>query len=94
MTSDELRNSFYFIFERAERSLLLVWIVAPTPRRATSTIRSAEGGLIVIRHFMKFHMSNNKYQMVRQVHNLTTLSQVEGQITMTDPPEADQTIGV
>ena len=23
----------------------------------------------------------------------TTLSQVEGQITMTDPPEADQTIG-
>ena len=30
--------------------------------------------------------------MVRQAHHLTTLSQVEGQITMTDPPAADQTI--
>jgi len=29
--------------------------------------------------------------MVRQAHHLTTLSQVEGQITKTDPPQADQT---
>jgi hypothetical protein len=35
----------------------------------------------------------HKYQMVRQAHHLTTLSQVEGQITMTDPPAAEQTIG-
>jgi len=47
----------------------------------------------------KFQITNHKYQMVRQAHHLTTLSQVEGQITMTeiqnpkqlafDPPAAD-----
>ncbi len=29
-------------------------------------------------------MTKHKYQMVRQAHHLTTLSKVEGQITMTD----------
>ena len=33
----------------------------------------------------KFQISKHKNQMVRQAHHLTTLSQVEGQITMTDP---------
>jgi hypothetical protein len=32
----------------------------------------------------KFQITNHKYQMVRQAHHLTTLSQVEGQITMTE----------
>ena len=40
----------------------------------------------------KFQITKHKYQMVLQAHHLTTLSQVEGQITMTDPPAADQTI--
>jgi hypothetical protein len=31
----------------------------------------------------KFQITKHKYQMVRQAHHLTTLSQVEGQITMT-----------
>ena len=38
------------IIKKAKRSLRLVGIVAPTPRRATSAIRSAEGGSIVNRH--------------------------------------------
>jgi hypothetical protein len=32
----------------------------------------------------KFQITNHKYQMVRQAHHLTTLSQVEGQITKTE----------
>jgi len=31
----------------------------------------------------KSQITKHKYQMVRQAHHLTTLSQVEGQITMT-----------
>jgi hypothetical protein len=30
----------------------------------------------------KIQITKHKYQMVRQAHHLTTLSQVEGQITM------------
>jgi hypothetical protein len=33
--------------------------------------------------FKKYQITIHKYQMVRQAHHLTTLSQVEGQITMT-----------
>jgi hypothetical protein len=32
----------------------------------------------------KFQITKHKYQMVRQAHHLTTLSIVEGQITMTE----------
>jgi hypothetical protein len=32
----------------------------------------------------KSQITKHKYQMVRQAHHLTTLSQVEGQITMTE----------
>ena len=38
----------------------------------------------------KFQIANHKYQMVRQAHHLTTLSQVEGQITMTEIQNAKQ----
>jgi hypothetical protein len=32
----------------------------------------------------KFQITKYKYQMARQAHHLTTLSQVEGQITITE----------
>ena len=57
MSIDECRIKEFFLFyllKRAKRSLRLVAVVAPTPRRATSTIRSAEGGSIIIRHSMRF----------------------------------------
>ena len=38
----------------------------------------------------KFQITNHKYQMVRQAHHLTTLSQVEGQITMTEIQNSKQ----
>ena len=58
MLSDECRMKEFFHFywlKKAERSLRLVGVVAPTPRRATSTIRQSS---IIIRHSMKFHISN------------------------------------
>ena len=44
----------FYLLKRAERSLRLVGVVTPMPRRATSTIRQSS---IVIRHSMKFHTS-------------------------------------
>ena len=44
MTIDECRIKEFYLFyllKRAERSLRLVGIVAPAPRRATSTIRQS-----------------------------------------------------
>ncbi len=41
-------------------------------------------GRIQVSVIKKFQITNHKYQMVRQAHHLTTLSQVEGQITMTE----------
>jgi hypothetical protein len=38
----------------------------------------------------KFQITNHKNQMVRQTHHLTTLSQVEGQITMTEIQNSKQ----
>ena len=44
----------FYLLKRAERSLRLVGVAVPTPRRATATIRQSS---IIIRHSMKFHMS-------------------------------------
>jgi hypothetical protein len=38
----------------------------------------------------KFQITKHKYQMVRQAHHLTTLSQVEGQITMAEIQNSKQ----
>jgi hypothetical protein len=38
----------------------------------------------------KFQITKHKYQMVRQAHHLTTLSQVEGQITITETQNSKQ----
>jgi hypothetical protein len=40
----------------------------------------------------KFQITKYKYQMVRQAHHLTTLSQVEGQITMTEIQNSKQLV--
>jgi hypothetical protein len=39
---------------------------------------------VLISAIKKFQITNHKYQMVRQAHHHTTLSQVEGQITKTE----------
>jgi hypothetical protein len=48
-------------------------VSAPPPAKKTAGLIEKET-----------EISNTKYQMVRQAHHLTTLSQVEGQITMTE----------
>ena len=40
----------------------------------------------------KIQITKHKYQMVRQAHHLTTLSQVEGQITMTEIQNSKQLV--
>ena len=60
MSIDECRIKEFFLsylLKRAERSLRLVGVVTPTPRRATSTIRQSS---IFIRHSMKFHTRSYK----------------------------------
>jgi hypothetical protein len=41
-------------------------------------------GLFQISAIKKSQITKHKYQMVRQANHLTTLSQVEGQITITE----------
>jgi hypothetical protein len=69
MTNVELRNSFNLAIiniQMAERSLRLVGVVAPTPRRATSTIRHSsfvnrQSSIVILKRGGKTSYENKRY---------------------------------